>query len=194
MSRDEENTSAPAALPAGSQPQWRPQGAQLRPTPKSQRSESRPAQPGFNQPRVRSRRFSGRSGHLREQNWEALPQPRQEPTTSPRHPGSPRPCRAPGSFPAAVGTPESTTGTAPHPRHDPIPNRRRPGSPRPWRAAHLHQGLPVSPAPTPGAKRGSRTSLLPPGQTRGQYIHPTETIQAVYDLGIKRGLQKGKVT
>ena len=43
----------------------------------------------------------------------------------------------------------------------------------------------MSPAPTPGAKRGSRTSLLPPGQTRGQYIHPTETIQAVSDLGIR---------
>ena len=59
------------------------------------------------------------------------------------------PPRAPGAFPAAVGTPESTTGTAPHPRHDPIPDPRRPGSPRPWRAAHLHRGLPVSPAPTP---------------------------------------------
>ena len=47
---------------------------------------------------------------------------------------------------------------------------------------------------TPGSRRGSRTSLLPPGQTRGQYIHPTETIQAVYDLGIKRGLQKGKMS
>ena len=44
----------------------------------------------------------------------------------------------------------------------------------------------------PGSRRGSRTSLLPPGQTRGQYIHPTETIQAVYDLGFKRGLQKGR--
>ena len=61
-------------------------------------------------------------------------------------------------------------------------------------AAHLHQWLPVSPVPTPGSRRGSRTSLLPPGQTWGQYIHPTETIQAVYDLGIKRGLQKGKMT
>ena len=75
---------APAALPAGSQPQWRPQGAQLRPTPKSQRSESRPAQPGFNQPRVRSRRFSSRSSHLREHNWEALRHPRKEPTPAPR--------------------------------------------------------------------------------------------------------------
>ena len=62
------------------------------------------------------------------------------------------------------------------------------------RVAHFHQGLPVSPVPTPGSRRGSRTSLLPPGQTQGQYIHPTETIQAVYDLGIKRGLQKGKMS
>ena len=43
----------------------------------------------------------------------------------------------------------------------------------------------VSPVPTPGSRRGSRTSLLLLGQTRGQYIHPTETIQAVYDLGVK---------
>ena len=32
-------------------------------------------------------------------------------------------------------------------------------------AAHLHQWLLVSPVPTPGSRRGSRTSLLPPGQT-----------------------------
>ena len=63
-----------------------------------------------------------------------------------------------------------------------------------WGVAHFHQGLLVSPVPTPGSRRGSRTSLLPPGQTRGQYIHPTETIQAVYDLGFKRGLQKGKMS
>ena len=40
----------------------------------------------------------------------------------------------------------------------------------------------------------SNPRILPPVQTRGQYIHPTGTIQAVYDLGIKRGLQQGKVT
>ena len=83
----------------------------------------------------------------------------------------------------------------PHPP-DRNPDPRRPGSPlaRCRRVAHFHQGLPVSPVPTPGSRRGSRTSLLPPGQTQGQYIHPTETIQAVYDLGIKRGLQKGKMS
>ena len=165
-----------------------------------------------------------RSGDPREHNWDRTPTHSHR-NLDPRGPGLPRPGRAPGAFPAAVatsesttgkasptparsrppprapgafpaavGTPESTTGTAPHPRQDPIPNPRRPSSPRPWRTSHLHQGLQVSPAPTPGAKRGSRTSLLLPGQTRGQYIHPTETIQAVSDLGIKRGLQKGKMT
>ena len=79
----------------------------------------------------------------------ADPRRDRTPPLSPRRQGSPGPCRASGGFPAAVATPASTTGTAPHPRHDPIPDPRRPGSPRPWRAAHLHRGLPVSPAPTP---------------------------------------------
>ena len=34
----------------------------------------------------------------------------------PRRPGSPRPWCAPGAFPAAVATPESTTATDPHPQ------------------------------------------------------------------------------
>ena len=38
----------------------------------------------------------------------------------------------------------------------------------------------------PHARFQERLWLLPPVQTRGQYIHPTGTIQAVYDLGIKR--------
>ena len=40
-----------------------------------------------------------------------------------------------------------------------------PPLPRSRVAAHLHQRLSVSPVPTPGSRRGSRTSLLPPGQT-----------------------------
>ena len=91
--------SAPAALPARSQPQWRPPGAQQGPTPHPQRAESRPVQPRFTPPWVRSRSVSSRSGHLREHNWEALPQPRPEPTPALHHPGSPRPCRAPGALP-----------------------------------------------------------------------------------------------
>ena len=46
-------------------------------------------------------------------------------------------------------------------------------------AAHLHHGLPVSPAPKPGSRRASGTSLPPPGETGGQSIQPTEAIQAV---------------
>ena len=89
----------PAGLPAGSQPHWRPPGAQQGPTPHPQRAESRPVQPRFTPPWLRSRRVSSRSGHLREHNWEALPYPRQEPTPALRRPGSPRPCRAPGALP-----------------------------------------------------------------------------------------------
>ena len=40
-----------------------------------------------------------------------------------------------------------------------------PPLPRSRGAAHLHKWLLVSPVPTPGSRRGSRTSLLPPGQT-----------------------------
>ena len=91
--------SGPAGLPAGSQPHWRPPGAQQGPTTHPQRAESRPVQPRFTPPWVRSRRVSSRSGHLREHYWEALPHPRQEPTPALRRPGSPRPCRAPGALP-----------------------------------------------------------------------------------------------
>ena len=70
----------PAGLPAGSQPHWRPPGAQQGPNPHPQRAESRPVQPRFTPPWLRSRRVSSRCGHLREHNWEALPYPRQEPT------------------------------------------------------------------------------------------------------------------
>ena len=184
---------APAPLPAGSQPQWRPQGAQLRPTPNPQRSESPHAQPGFTPARVRSRRVSSRSGHLREHNWEGLPHPRQEPTTAPRHPGSPRPCRAPVAFPAAVGTPENTTETAPHPLPTGTPTHAARVRPTPG-AARCSPSPGAPGEPRPHARFQERLWLLPPVQTRGQYIHPTGTIQAVYDLGIKRGLQKGKVT
>ena len=107
-------------------------------------------------------------------------------------------------IPSRNGDPQQHIWKAlPHPRQEPTPAETGPRPappgfapplPRSRGAAHLHQRLSVSPVPTPGSRRGSRTSLLPPGQTRGQYIHPTETIQAVYDLGIKRGLQKGKMT
>ena len=84
----------------------------------------------------------------------------------------------PPTPPRADSRPASHGFAPPLARCPPSPGA--PGEPRPH-------------APTPGSSRGSRTSLLPPGQTRGHYIHPTETIQAVYDLGIQRGLQKGKM-
>ena len=127
---------------------------------------------------------------------------------APRRQVSPRPCRAPGGFPAILAT-GSTTGTDPpptasgistcaaqvYPALGALPERFQPqwpspraqlGSPPPTPpgadtrpappgfapplprsrgAAHLHQWLLVSPVPTPGSRRGSRTSLLPPGQT-----------------------------
>ena len=134
-----------------------------------------------------------RNGDPREHNWEALPHPRQEPNPAPRHPGSPRPCRTPSAFPAAVGTPESTTVTTPHPLPTGTPTRAARVRPTP---------VPARCPPSPGAPGEPRAHsrfqerlwLLPPVQTGGQYIHPTGTIQAVYDLGIKRGLQQGKVT
>ena len=110
-----------------------------------------------------------RNGDPREHNWEALPHPRQEPNPAPRHPGSPRPCRTPSAFPAAVAISESTTGkpspTPARSRHPPCAARGAPPLPRSRGDAHLHQRLSVSPVPTPGSRRGSRTSLLPPGQT-----------------------------
>ena len=47
----------------------------------------------------------------------------------------------------------------------PVPPGFAPPLPRSRGAAHLHQRLSVSPVPTPGSRRGSRTSLLLPGQT-----------------------------
>ena len=112
------------------------------------------------------------------------------------------------AFPAATATPERTTGNPPPPAPAmlPVPSQpqwgspehnwdRPPSPPRPDSrpappgfapprarsrcAAHLHHGLPVSPAPTPGSRRASGSSLPPPGETGGQSIQPTEAIQAV---------------
>ena len=97
-----------AGLPAGSQPHWRPPGAQQGPTPHPQRAESRPVQPRFTPPWLRSQRVSSRSGHLREHNWEALPYPRQEPTPALRLPGRPTPAALQGRCPlspVALGEP-----------------------------------------------------------------------------------------
>ena len=138
-----------------------------------------------------------RGGDPGEHNWDRTPT-HSHLNLDPRSTGLPRPCRTPSAFPAAVGTPESTTVTTPHPLPTGTPTHAARVRPTPGAArCSPSPGAPGEPrphAPTPGSSRGSRTSLLPPGQTRGQYIHPTETIQAVYDLGFKRGLQKGKMS
>ena len=80
-----------------------------------------------------------RSGDPREHNWDRPPTHSHR-TLDLRSPDLPRPACAPGAFPAAVATTESTTGkpsptparSRPQPRPDPAP--RRPGSPRPCRA------------------------------------------------------------
>ena len=67
----------------------------------------------------------------------------------------------------------------PRPGSRPAPPGFAPPRARSRCPAHLHHGLPVSPAPTPGSRRASGTSLPPPGETGGQYTQPTEAIQAV---------------
>ena len=82
---------APAALPARSQPQWRPREHNWdRPPPKAIWISTPAARVYLS--RVRSRRVFSLSVHLWEHNWEARPHPRQKPTPAPRRPRSPRPC------------------------------------------------------------------------------------------------------
>ena len=172
--------------------------------------------PILGDPGVHEMGIPSRNGDPQQHIWKALPHPRQEPTPTangtpprPAPPGFPRPCRAPGGFPAILATPGSTTGTDPPPTASgistcaaqvyptlaalparfqpqwpspraqlgspplpppgadtrPAPPGFAPPLPRSRGAAHLHQWLSVSPVPTPGSRRGSRTSLLPPGQT-----------------------------
>ena len=156
----------------------------------------RPAPPGSAPPLPLSLRLPSRSGDPREHNWDQTPTHSHR-NLDPRSPGLPRPGCAPGAFPAAVATSESTTGkpcptparsrplpraarVRPAPAALPVPSQPQrgppsaqlrppptpsPPEPRPTppgfapllarRAAHLHRGLPVSPAPTPGSRRGS---------------------------------------
>ena len=93
---------------------------------------------------VRSRRVSSRSGHFREHYWDCFPPPPDR-KTAPRRPVSPRPCLAPGTFPAAVGTPESTTGTASHPLPTGNPPRAALFRPAPARLPVPYQFLAFTP-------------------------------------------------
>ena len=138
------------------------------PTPTANGTPPRPAPPGFAPALPGARRVPSHIGDPREHNRD------RPPTHSERNldlcsPGLPHPGCVPSAFPAAVAISESTTG-----KPSPTPARSRqppcaawgaPPLPRSRGAAHLHQRLSVSPVPTPGSRRGSRTSLLPPGQT-----------------------------
>ena len=120
-----------------------------------------------------------RHGDPREDHGEALPQPRQEPTPAPRRPA---PATLPVPSQPQWGSPEHNWDrppSPPRPGSRPAPPGFAPPRARSRCAAHLHHGLPVSPAPTPGSRRASGTSLPPPGETGGQSIQPTEAIQAV---------------
>lgn len=122
--------------------------------------------------------------------WFPAPRSPSSLTCGPHPSAAPTGCRPLGTqertqwaFPAATATPERTTG---NPSPTPARSAPRPAPPgfappraRSRCAAHLHHGLPVSPAPTPGSRRASGTSLPPPGETGGQSIQPTEAIQAV---------------
>ncbi len=96
--------------------------------------------------------------------------------------GRPAPAMLPVPSQPQWGSPEHNWDRPPSPpRPDsrPAPPGFAPPRARSRCAAHLHHGLPVSPAPTPGSRRASGTSLPPPGETGGQSIQPTEAIQAV---------------
>ena len=100
-----------------------------------------------------------RHGDPREDHGEALPQPRQEPTPAPRRPA---PAMLPVPSQPQWGSPEHNWDRPPSPpRPDsrPAPPGFAPPRARSRCAAHLHHGLPVSPAPTPGSRRASGTSL-----------------------------------
>ena len=124
------------------------------------------------------------------------PPPPPDPTPLPAPPGFSRPLPRFRRVPSSSGDPREHNWDRPPPPPRPDSRPAPPGFAPPLARCPPSPGAPGEPrphAPTPGSSRGSRTSLLPPGQTRGQYIHPTETIQAVYDLGIQRGLKKGKM-
>ena len=147
---------ARAPLPAGSQPQWRPQGAQLRPTPNPQRSESPHAHPGFPRPWCAPGAFPAAVATSESTTGKASPTPAR--SRPPPRAIQVRPA------PAALPLPSQPQWGPRRTQLRPPPTPSRP-EPRPTppgfapllarRAAHLHRGLPVSPAPTPGSRRGS---------------------------------------
>ena len=93
-----------------------------------------------------------RSGDPREHNWDRTPT-HSHLNLDPRSPGLPRPGCAPGAFPAAVATTESTTG-----KPSPTPARSR----TPPRATRVHPAPAALPAHFQRQWAPPRAQLLPP--------------------------------
>ena len=127
-----------------------------------------PLPPGFAPPLPRSRRVPSRSGDPREHNWDRLP-PKAIGISTRAARVYPVPGALRERFQPQCPPPRTQLGSPPLPPPGadtrPAPPGFAPPLPRSRGAAHLHQRLSVSPVPTPGSRRGSRTSLLPPGQT-----------------------------
>ena len=138
---DPESTSGkPSPTPARSRPPPRPD-----PTPL-------PAPPGFAPPLPRFRRVPSSSGDPREHNWDR-PATHSHRNLDPRSPGLARPGCAPGAFPAAVATSESTSGK-------PSPTRAR--SRPPPRAARVRPAPAALPLPSQPQWGPPRAQLGPP--------------------------------
>ena len=103
-----------------------------------------------------------RNGYPQEHNWE-IPPPTAATTRLPvpHRPGSSAPDGLLVHSQPQWRQPRAQLGPPPAPRHDTTPAPRRPGFALPLVRSrccpHFHHGLPVSPAPTPGSRRGSRT-------------------------------------
>ena len=114
-----------------------------------------------------------RSGDPREHNWDRTPTHSQL-NLDPRSPGLPRPGCAPGAFPAAVGTPESTTVTAPHPLPTRTPTRAARDRPAPGALPGRCPLPPGAPGePRPHARFQERLSdLATAARSNTRTIHP----------------------
>ena len=102
-----------------------------------------------------------RSGDPGEHNWDRTPT-HSHLNLDPRSPGLPRPGCAPGAFPAAVATTESTTG-----KPTPTPARSR----TPPRASRVHPAPAELPARFQLQWGPPRAQLLPP-PTRADWDRP----------------------
>ena len=138
------------------------------PTPAANGPPHRPALPGFAPALPGSRRVPSHIGDPREHN-RTDPPPTASGISTCAAQVYPTLAALPARFQPQWPSPRAQLGSPPPPPPGadtrPAPPGFAPPLPRSRGAAHLHQWLLVSPVPTPGSRRGSRTSLLPPGQT-----------------------------